>query len=240
MSACAGCGKELKRPNYAPLGDGKEYAFCSGRSYRSVSDTCVKKAVRKLRICPGCGEQGKAKPGFICIACKDAITQARSTQGRSKDLRWYQLDYRSWLPGGFSTIVRNEAERELKIDTHGFPEKLIQALVDAFVVGRSARCGSYLGYEYNENGTRKKAEPIVPDNYKHSYLGDVDGPAFEVTPEQAAALKTFLELLSKELRLQRMTGRKEGRSLLAGLASGELSVVSWTEKDNILKTGEDL
>lgn len=221
---CAGCDAVLPagyngyRQGWVKLPNGDERSICEGRSRHAGSETCRRKAIARAKMCPGCGHEGETEPGYVCGECRKALDTARAFV--PKDLAWYVLDARTWIPSTYGQEGW-AVQAELGLDAHAH-ENLINAFVHAIASGQiRERAGS--------SGDRRSA--IVPEGYEHGgYLTELHGPSFEARPSQVEAMRACLGMVSKILREQRLTGRREGRALLAQLAAGKLSPDTWDEE----------
>jgi hypothetical protein len=225
---CDGCGRISHDRDFITVDapDKNTHKLCRGRSWNSHKQSCFDTLLQTLKACPGCGETDKVNPGFICRGCEDKLALAAQMP---KGLDWWTIDRFA----AFADLDDHELEHALMEEddsaerhTSDAREYLTRLVAQACTLGR------YHGY--NREGVAGRV--IVAAGRKSSdTFNGVSGPQLETTPTHAKHIAALIGAIARICKAQRLKGREEGRSLLAGLASGELSANEWTKQDKELE-----
>lgn len=235
-STCDGCGKnfEIDRGSYSKdkaiaakieIAPDVYVRVCGSSKYNSDywrHDTqytpkigCLRKAFEAKNVCPGCGderERGEGAFSGICGGCMELIDRAKTTLGDRPTTYSLHTDLISstWPDSSTWTYGKDTTPRD-------FSKKLLN------VIARIAQ----------STGPRKG-----PDDYPHGHgvrlprtrgsdYGDVaiqlDEKQRAAVEELGAAIKAFADAMYNQ-------GRRAGRDLLGGLATGKVSIRDFEEK----------
>lgn len=136
MSECAGCGAECgtgwsSTDWSGMIAPGHRVSICRGRYAHEPKLACWDRALKKLRVCPGCGEDmGSWLPGKLCDACcKNLQEGEKANLGEPllvASLKTYHL------------VSISDVSHRARIEAEKFAERFI-GLLGRAVSGRGAR-----------------------------------------------------------------------------------------------------
>lgn len=199
---CEGCGKRLNDEPYhsEPYSTtnvaGRDVYLCGGgRSYKGVKRECLLKALTKLSLCPGCGEEVHHWPiETICDGCKRDLDMASKVKENKTEIPVHRK-----LPSWYS-IARSSSDEDAE---HREAEKPIKEFLAVL------------------------ARILSPKSHVNDY-GDA---TVEIKTSQVEALGELPKAIEGLWRAAHEVGRRRGKNLLLGLATGEVSVEEFSERD---------
>jgi len=241
---CEGCGKPFERAygyNTRPIVASVEIApdvtvnVCGSTHnnalyYRPMDGyapklSCLRKAFETHSACPGCGtEHSRGERGpydAVCDNCRDTLIRARDTLGdkpgsycldTSLITEQYPSDRASECPDGAPT-----------------PSQCVDELLDTIVriaaangprhSGRDVEWGAVLGADHRS---------------AHSGM-----PRVELDDGQRVAVEELGSAIRKLTQAMYHQGRRAGRNLLGGLATGEYTIREFEERQKYWSDEED-
>lgn len=229
---CDGCGKPFDfdyqayrrnkdRVAIICLAPGVEVRVCGTSKHSSAYwrqvDTeyapklaCLRKAFEARNVCPGCGEpreSGDGPIGPVCSVCAELIKRARTTLGDRPTTYLLHTD--------LITSAYPESRGE-EPKPHELAERVLETIAR---IAQST--GPREGPDTLPQGCGIRL-PESRDNY-----GDVsvqlDAKQREAVEKLGAVIKQFTDAMYHQ-------GRRAGRDLLTGLATGDVSIGDFADK----------
>jgi len=227
-AVCAGCGKPGRNHGFGrddnglttiDLAPGHTALVChSARDRKDPVESCATKARVAAPWCRGCGQEFVGDWRFrydgdalysVCVKCAELLERGRAAPPDTARA-WYTLDIENQLPHSASYD-----EQRMAFD----------AFADALAAYAS------------ERRTPPDDVPfagIIPANGLTRY-GEVrrtvyNGRSVELTASQAVAMEKVLATLKTLLDHAYADGLQNGRSLLRGLANGEITMAQYDDR----------
>jgi len=172
--------------------------------------------------CPGCNEVIWKRPvDKVCRRCQKLMEdgrKAREAQAQTEKVFVMAPDRRWWnyLRAGSSGFSRIDTPRDrLEFAMHSLLEVLIEPCLDA--------------RGYDTHSLYRNAFFSIEGHGSHSYWSEQDVPAF-VDPKAREAVVALHQAILDSLQQAYRDGVREGSSLLAQLASGDITAEDFNKK----------
>jgi hypothetical protein len=177
---------------------------------------CLRKAFEAKNVCPGCGEEdtGRGPYDVVCPDCRDALARSKEIVGDR--------------PSNYCLDVSLITEHYPESSPHRWPKdkptprECADELLDIIV-----RIAAAQGPRHTGETTTYGFGAVLGTGRTSAHSGM---PRIELDDEQRAAVEELGAALRGFADTMYYQGRRDGRNLLGGLASGEYSIRDFEEK----------
>lgn len=219
---CEGCGKTNNLDTYeiVPKVSVKlcwVYRSVSGSERCPPKGSCVEKAIKKMRRCPGCGAPD-VDMGKICWTCRGFISGGKTLkQAEEKAKALEELGARERKVSKYAVIYDAVIPSRLQHEFRAAGHEVGALLAQAF--GEAAGSESWIG-----PGT---GTPRIPPNqgpYRGSSGSEhVNVSTFLLAPSQIEAVSQIYEAVERLVARTFQAGVERGGKTMLRLAAGEIT-----------------